>query len=150
MGIAPSPTALTARGRRAYGQRMSSIRLAASLALATAAVAGLAGCGGDDNTKTASANAPAPASKAKPASTATGITIDNFTFKPSTLTVSGGRVKATNSDSTAHTVTADDGKSFDTGSIDPGASATLSVAKPGTYKYHCSIHSFMHGTLVVK
>ena len=38
---------------------------------------------------------------------------------------------------------------FDTGSIDPGSSSRLSTLKPGRYPYHCSIHSFMHGTLVV-
>jgi plastocyanin len=59
-------------------------------------------------------------------------------------------VTVTNEDSIAHTATSDDGHSFDTGNVDPGSSATLSVSKPGSYPYHCSIHSFMHGTLVVK
>lgn len=59
-------------------------------------------------------------------------------------------ITVTNHDSTAHTTTADDGKSFDTGNIDPGSSATIRLSKPGTYKYHCNIHPFMHGTLVVK
>jgi plastocyanin len=55
----------------------------------------------------------------------------------------------TNSDSTAHTATADDGHTFDTGTIDPGASKTISATKPRTYPYHCSIHPFMHGKIVV-
>ena len=55
----------------------------------------------------------------------------------------------TNNDSTAHTFTADDGKSFDTGDLDPGSSKSVTVAKAGKYPYHCTIHSFMHGTLVV-
>jgi plastocyanin len=56
----------------------------------------------------------------------------------------------TNQDSTAHTATADDGHSFDTGTLADGASQTISASKPGSYPYHCSIHPFMHGTLVVK
>jgi plastocyanin len=64
--------------------------------------------------------------------------------------VSQGTITVTNRDTTAHTTTADDGKSFDTGNIDPGSSATISPPKAGTYKYHCNIHPFMHGTLVVK
>ena len=49
-----------------------------------------------------------------------------------------------------HTVTADDGHSFDTGTLDEGSSEAISVSKPGTYAYHCSIHAFMHGKLIVK
>jgi plastocyanin len=63
---------------------------------------------------------------------------------------SGAKVAVTNDDSTAHTFTADDGKSFDTGTLDPGSSKTVSVSKPGSYAYHCNIHSFMKGTLVVR
>ena len=36
---------------------------------------------------------------------------------------------------------------FDTGDIDGGSSAKVTLKKAGTYKYHCNIHSFMHGTL---
>ena len=76
--------------------------------------------------------------------------ISDFKFAPATITVKHGTsLSVTNSDSTAHTATADDGNTFDTGTIDPGASKTISVAKPGTYPYHCSIHPFMHGKLVV-
>ena len=79
------------------------------------------------------------------------VSIANFKFSPASLTVSKGtKVTVTNKDSTAHTFTADNGKTFDTGDIDPNTSKTLSVSQPGTYKYHCSIHPFMHGTLIVK
>ena len=107
----------------------------------------LAGCGGDDTTSSAPAQSPQSAST----SAANTVRIDNFKFVPATTTVkAGARVGVTNDDSTAHTLTADDGKSFDTGSIDPGSSATVSVNKAARYPYHCTIHSFMHGTLVVK
>ena len=79
------------------------------------------------------------------------MSISGFAFESASLTVkSGTKVTVANNDSTAHTFTADDGHSFDTGDIDPGSSATLKLSKAGTYRYHCSIHPFMHGTLVVK
>jgi plastocyanin len=61
------------------------------------------------------------------------IKISNFAFTPATVTVKrGARVTVSNDDSTAHTATADDGHSFDTGSLDPGASQTVVLTKPGT------------------
>ena len=84
-------------------------------------------------------------------SSGSGIKIDNFAFSPATLTVSGDRLIAVaNDDSTAHTFTADDGHSFDTGPIDTGASTSVTAPRPGRYPYHCTIHPFMHGTLVVR
>ena len=79
------------------------------------------------------------------------MTISGFKFTPASLTVkSGAKVTVTNDDSTAHTATADDGNSFDTGTLDPGSSQTISVSRPGSYGYHCSIHPFMKGTIVVR
>lgn len=84
------------------------------------------------------------------AKTANSITIANFQFSPDPLVVAAGtKVKVTNHDGTAHTVTAAD-KSFDTGDIDGGASATITLAKAGTYKYFCNIHNYMTGTIEVK
>ena len=51
-----------------------------------------------------------------------------------------------NADSTVHTLTADD-KSFDTGNLDGGAKASITIAKPGKYAYHCEIHNYMTGTI---
>jgi plastocyanin len=126
---------------------MSLHRLVSFLALAVAAAALLAGCGGGgDHTSTAAS----PTRTSSASAGAKDITIADFAFKPSTLTVDGASVKVANADTAAHTVTADDGHSFDTGSIDPGSSGTFTITKPGRYQYHCSIHSFMHGTLVVQ
>lgn len=109
-----------------------------------------AGCGGDSK-----ANTP-PQSTAMPSGSASGgsgdaVKIDDFKFSPTTLTVPAGtRITVTNDDSTAHTATADDGNSFDTGTLDPGASRTIAVPKRGNYAYHCSIHPFMKATIVAK
>jgi plastocyanin len=127
---------------------MQPRRVISSIAVAATVAALLAGCGGSGTPKPTTPTG--TSSSASAASSSSGLKIDNFAFSPATLTVSGNaRVDVTNDDSTAHTVTANDGKSFDTGSIDPGSSSRLSTLKPGRYPYHCSIHSFMHGTLVV-
>jgi plastocyanin len=122
----------------------------ASLALLAAVAGPVAGCGGSSSSSNASQSTK-PAQGSSSGGGSGGVSIDNFKFSPASLTVkSGTKVTVANHDSTAHTTTADNGKSFDTGSIDPGASSTITVSKAGTYKYHCSIHPFMHGTLVVK
>jgi plastocyanin len=75
------------------------------------------------------------------------VTIKGFAFSPKTLKVKAGtKIKVSNKDGTTHTFTADKG-AFDTGDIDGGASATVSVKKRGTYAYHCNIHSSMKGTI---
>lgn len=55
-----------------------------------------------------------------------------------------------NDDSVNHTVTADSGSAFDV-TVNASSTATFTApTKPGTYAYHCTFHSNMHGTLVVK
>jgi YVTN family beta-propeller protein len=109
-----------------------------------------AGCGGGSN-PSASANSSRSSSHAASGTSSSAVTINNFKFAPASITVKhGARVTVTNQDGTAHTATADDGHSFDTGTLAHGASQTISVSKPGSYPYHCSIHPFMHGTLVVR
>lgn len=76
------------------------------------------------------------------------VEISEFSFHPHTLHVAPGtRVVFANTDPTAHTATRPG--SFETGHIRPGNSVTVRLRRAGVYAYHCSIHSFMHGKIVV-
>ena len=75
------------------------------------------------------------------------IAIKDFTFAPGPLEAKVGvRIKVVNDDQTEHTVLADD-KSFDTGDIRGGGTATFTIDKPGKYTYHCDIHNYMTGVI---
>ena len=80
------------------------------------------------------------------------VTINNYSFAPSSLTVKrGDTVVFTNQDSVIHTATADGG-AFDSGNLSTNGSFTLdtSVLAPGSYPYHCTPHPFMKATLIVQ
>jgi plastocyanin len=78
------------------------------------------------------------------------IVIQNFDYAPPKLAVAAGTtITVKNADGTAHTVTAKD-KSFDTGDVDGGATATITIDRPGTYQYFCDIHNYMTGTIEVR
>lgn len=109
-------------------------RIVALLALAAALVAGQA----------APAAQPGPAQ----ASAAKTVDIDHFKFHPQTLdVVKGTKVVFSNSSGTAHTAT--DKGIFDSGHIKPGESFAVRFEQKGTFRYHCEIHPFMHGKIVV-
>ncbi|MAZ15989.1 MAG: copper-binding protein [Ahrensia sp.] len=75
------------------------------------------------------------------------VTIKGFAFSPATLTVAAGdTVTFTNEDSAPHTATAGDG-SFDTGRLNKGASATVTIAGAGNHAYKCNFHASMKGTI---
>lgn len=77
------------------------------------------------------------------------IHIKSFAYAGPDSVPAGATVTVMNMDSQAHTVTADDG-SFDA-VVKAGTSTTFTApAKPGTYSYHCTYHSNMHGSLTVK
>jgi plastocyanin/sugar lactone lactonase YvrE len=70
-------------------------------------------------------------------------------FEPKTLKVKAGqKIVVTNSGRIAHTATSLTG-AFDTGLINHLRSAVLTIDKPGTYKFICSPHPWMKGTLIV-
>jgi plastocyanin len=79
------------------------------------------------------------------------VSIDNLAFTPSNITVTKGTtVTWTNHDSAAHTVTENDGqKGPDSGTLAGGKSYSFTYDTVGTFKYHCTIHSSMNGTVVV-
>jgi plastocyanin len=94
-----------------------------------------------------------PASAAPPATaapvSANAVTILNFAFGPQAVTVKAGTtVHWTNHDTEAHTVTSNAG-AFGSPVLQPGASYSFAFTKPGTYRYHCTIHPFMTGMVKV-
>jgi plastocyanin len=79
------------------------------------------------------------------------VSIANMSFSPTQITVNkGDTVTWTNNDSTTHTVTSDSGSELDSGNIQPGSDFTHTFSQTGTFKYHCSIHPYMTGSVVVK
>jgi plastocyanin len=83
------------------------------------------------------------------ASGAKSVDINHFAFHPQTLTVKrGAKVAFVNSSNVAHTATR--AGSFDTRHIKPGTSVVVHFEHKGTFSYHCTIHSFMKGKIVVE
>jgi plastocyanin len=77
------------------------------------------------------------------------INIYNMAFPASTTVKKGTIVKWYNEDGYAHTVTSDDGTSFDSGNLAAAATFSYTANTAGTFSYHCNIHSGMTGKLVV-
>jgi plastocyanin len=77
------------------------------------------------------------------------VKIMNFAFMPARIEVSpGARVVWTNQDSDPHTVTTDK-PGFSSQALDTGQSYARVLTTTGAFTYHCTIHPFMHGTVVV-
>jgi amicyanin len=78
------------------------------------------------------------------------VDINNFAFGPTTLTVPvGTTVTWTNRDEEPHTVVSSDGSTFHSPGMGTGGTYSFKFDKAGTFDYVCSIHPFMHGTVVV-
>ena len=84
----------------------------------------------------------------------------NPAYEPASLTVKkGDAIDVVNKDSSPHTVTSgtgledpNAGKMFDTSIINAAASAQLATAdiEAGEYDYHCAVHPFMTGKIIVQ
>lgn len=82
------------------------------------------------------------------ASGAKSVDINHFAFHPPTLRIEkGGKVAFTNSSSVTHTATSG---SFNTKRIKPGKTKVVQFTQKGTFAYHCNIHPFMKGKIVVE
>jgi plastocyanin len=78
------------------------------------------------------------------------VKIKSFMFMPMAMTIhAGDTVTWKNLDEEPHTVTSDTGL-FRSGGIDGGGSYSFKFATPGVYKYVCSIHPQMIGTITVQ
>lgn len=128
----------------------------------------LAGCGTSTSSGTnANTAAPTTAPTAAPTETAApaGTTSSNssvaqvkisesndkYGFAPATLTVAKGtRVEWSNASDAPHTVTSDSGTTLASSIISPsGGTFDFTFTQPGTYTYHCTVHPYMKGTIVV-
>lgn len=78
------------------------------------------------------------------------VTIDNFKFTPTKVVVSPGtRIIWSNHDSDPHTV--DSVKNLWTSkAVDPNGTFARVFKTTGSFAYYCSIHPFMHGSVIVR
>ena len=114
---------------------------------------GLSACGDDDDGGAAATSAGASATTAavggEQSNTIT-ITVSGNAFDPNTVSATAGKVvfNVTNQDSVKHTFTID-GTDVDI-ALDPNGSGSAEAElAPGTYPWHCKIHTSMTGTLTV-
>ena len=87
---------------------------------------------------------------------ASSISIGSTSFVPSKIQVSiGSKVSWTNNDSTLHTVTQGNPVTgatqaiFNSDILYPDQSWDYTFNSIGTFDYHCTIHPFMEGTVIV-
>jgi plastocyanin len=122
---------------------------------------GCGGSSGSDASKPAAPGAaapalaaPAPATKpAEAAAPAKPIEVDakDNLFAPATIHAKVGQKITWNMrGQVAHTVTATEGATFDSGALSPGASFSYTTKKAGTISYLCSFHQGMTGQIVVE
>ena len=142
--------------------------LGAVVAVGLAACASASPGGGAYGTRPAT-NAPAsdmpmamPAGQMAPVGSATStqgspavsagtvpVGIVNFKFTPDTVTIKAGTtVDWTNQDDIPHTVSFT-GSGIHSDVLARNGSYSHTFTAPGTYAYICSIHPFMHGTVIV-
>lgn len=93
------------------------------------------------------AQAAEPAGKSSAAPT---ISIHEFMFAPTSMTITAGTtVHWKNLDPEPHTIRSVDA-TFKSDALDQDDTFAYKFDKPGTYRYVCSIHPQMMGTIVVK
>ena len=79
------------------------------------------------------------------------VSIDNFTFKPQTVTVKvGTTVTWTNKDDIPHGIASANGAFARSKALDTDDSYSFTFTVPGTYQYFCYVHPHMTGTVVVE
>jgi plastocyanin len=76
--------------------------------------------------------------------------ISKWGYTPKELTVPAGTTVIWHNGGTqAHTVTADDGKSFNSPSVSPGGDYQFTFGTAGDFAYHCEPHPFMKAVVHV-
>jgi plastocyanin len=85
------------------------------------------------------------------ANAARTVSISNFTFAPAAVTVQAGQeLTWMNDDDAPHTVLGSDpGSPLRSAALDTGDKYSVTLSRPGTYKYFCSLHPHMTGVVTV-
>ena len=92
----------------------------------------------------------APAIAASTASVKISESDNRYHFTPTTVYVNaGGKVAWTNGSDAPHTVTSDTGTELASSTLGAGKTFTHTFTTAGTFAYHCSIHRYMVGSVVV-
>jgi len=88
-----------------------------------------------------------PVSQQRPSAAITTVTIKDFTFSPSGLTIPKGMtVRWVNEDVTPHQIK---GTGFESGVLETGGSYEFTFTEAGTYDYICALHPSMRGEVLV-
>jgi len=157
--VTMGPYTITTPGTYAYYCEVHPTTMVGTIVV----VAGSGGSAAPASTSTTAASSAHSSSalpaNALPISILKGSSADQTSrgFGPDNVTVVVGvnnTIVWTNDDVAAHTVTSTSVptgvKSFDSGIMAPNAVYAQTFTTPGTYKYICSLHSWMTGTIIVK
>jgi amicyanin len=125
---------------------MRPVRRTTTLVMGLILSATLAACGSSSSGGSTVTPGTSPSTAAGPT-----VTIQNFAFHPATLNVKvGTTVTFVQEDSIPHTTTGSGASSFiNSPTLQKGQTYKVIFSKAGTYPYICSIHPYMHGTVVV-
>ncbi len=79
------------------------------------------------------------------------VLIQGFRFKPAHITIKRGtKVRWINKDTSPHTATANNGRSFHSGRLRKGQRYSHTFKRAGKNPYFCKIHPHMRGSVTVK
>jgi plastocyanin len=130
---------------------LEALMLSSRLVLVSALALLASACGGYSSSSPSPVQSPGPTGDPS-----TAITIPRGAdilgtraFNPDELNVTAGAtVTWTNTDAIAHTSTSD-GSGWNSGNVAPGGQFSTTFPNAGTFRYHCSIHPSMVGTVIV-
>ena len=93
----------------------------------------------------------APLTSGSPYGSAREVSIDNFSFSPTPITIPEGTTLTwINRDDIPHTVVSDDQQQFKSKALDTDEKFSHTFSKAGTYSYFCSIHPKMVAKVIVE
>lgn len=92
---------------------------------------------------------PRPSPTPRPSSPPGALTIVDYAYRPSSITVAAGTTLTwVNTGAAPHTVT-DEAARFDSGTLSAGARWSHTFSTPGTFRYLCTLHPQMRATVIV-